>query len=85
VVKQLRRAAEAQLPTAIYLLGVLTESGLGVPRDPAVAAQLYHDAAEKGHRSAQVRWGLKLLEGRYRTVVAPRGPRGRCRGSGLGR
>ena len=63
VVKQLRRAAEAQLPTAIYLLGDVTDSGLGVPRDPAAAAQLYRDAAEKGHRSAQVRWGLKLLEG----------------------
>ena len=57
------RAAEAQLPTAIYLLAVLTEQGLGVPRDPLAAAQLYRDAAEKGHRSAQVRWGLKLIEG----------------------
>lgn len=29
VADQLRRAAEAELPTAIYLLGVLTEQGLG--------------------------------------------------------
>ena len=28
------------------------------------AADLFRDAAEKGHRAAQVSWGLKLIEGR---------------------
>ena len=34
VAEHLRRAAEAELPTAIYLLAVLTEQGVGVARDP---------------------------------------------------
>jgi TPR repeat protein len=65
VVDQLRCAAAAKLPTAIYLLGVLTEHGTGVPRDPLLAAEYYRDAAEKGHRPAQVKWGLALIEGRH--------------------
>src|ERR1700680_2994447 len=60
VAEHLRRAAEAELPTAIYLLAVLTEQGVGVERDPVVAAQLYCHAAERGQRSAQLRWGLAL-------------------------
>src|ERR1700720_3158348 len=64
VAEHLRRAAEAELPTAVYLLAVLTEHGIGVARDSAVAAQLYHHAAERGQRSAQLRWGLALMEGR---------------------
>jgi len=63
VAEHLRRAAEAELPTAIYLLAALTEQGVGVARDPAVAAQLYCHAAERGQRSAQLRWGLALMEG----------------------
>src|SRR5207248_5451873 len=42
---------------AIYLLAVLTEQGVGVARDAAVAAELYRHAAERGQRSAQLRWG----------------------------
>jgi TPR repeat protein len=64
VFEHLRHAADAGLPTAIYLLATLTENGVGVASDPRAAAQLYHAAAEKGHRAAQTRWGLKLLEGR---------------------
>jgi TPR repeat protein len=64
VAENLRQAAEAELPTAIYLLAVLTEQGVGVERDPVVAAQLYCHAAERGQRSAQLRWGLALMEGR---------------------
>src|SRR5262249_35476940 len=63
VAEHIRRAAEAQLPTAVYLLALLTERGEGIPRDPVRAAQLYQEAAEKGHRSAQVRWGLELVKG----------------------
>src|SRR6185369_4168306 len=47
VAEHLRRAAEAELPTALYLLAVLTEQEVGVTRDPAVAAELYHHAAER--------------------------------------
>src|SRR5260370_1871129 len=64
VAMHLRAAADAELPSAIYLLGVLTEQGVGVARDPEVAAQLCRHAAERGQRSAQLRWGLVLIEGR---------------------
>ena len=64
VAEQLRRAAAAQLGSAVYLLAVLTEDGRGVECDPARAAQLFREAAEKGHCAAWVRWGLKLIEGR---------------------
>ncbi|MBX9823644.1 MAG: SEL1-like repeat protein [Xanthobacteraceae bacterium] len=65
VVDQMRRAAAAGLPTAIYLLGVLTEHGTGVSRDPGLATEHYREAAESGYRPAQVKWGLALIEGRH--------------------
>ena len=64
VADHLRHAAEAELPTAIYLLGVLTEQGLGVAADPARAAQLYRQAARKAIARLKLRWGLALMEGR---------------------
>ena len=63
VAEYLGRAAEAGLPTALYLLGVLHERGAGVKCDPAAAAQLYRRAAEKANRSGQARWGLALMQG----------------------
>src|SRR5260370_26064291 len=65
VVGLLRRAAEAGIPTAIYLLGVLAEQGAGMTRDPVIAVQFFRHAAERGHRSAQVRWGLALIAGHH--------------------
>ena len=63
IAKELRCAADAGLPTAIYLLAVLTEHGMGVPVDLESAARLYQLAAEKGLASAQFRLGLSLIEG----------------------
>jgi hypothetical protein len=63
IADEVRRAANAGLPTATYLLAVLTEHGLGVVRDLAAAAQLYQAAAEKGLPSAQFRLGLALIDG----------------------
>ena len=63
IAEHLRSAAASGLGSAIYLLAVLTEHGRGVERDAVRAAQLLQEAAEKGHRVAQVRWGLKLMEG----------------------
>ncbi|HEY6258734.1 MAG TPA: sulfotransferase [Xanthobacteraceae bacterium] len=63
VVAHLRRAAEAELPAALYLLGVASEQGLGVARDKSAAAEFFRRAAEKGYRSAQLRWGLALMRG----------------------
>jgi TPR repeat protein len=64
VADYLGRAAQAMLPTAVYLLGVLAEQGVGLARDPAAALELYRNAAELGVRSAQARWGLALIEGK---------------------
>ncbi|QPC93105.1 tetratricopeptide repeat protein [Mesorhizobium sp. INR15] len=63
IAEELRRAADAGLPTAIYLLAVLTEHGMGVPVDRESAFELYQLAAEKGLASAQFRLGLSLIEG----------------------
>jgi TPR repeat protein len=63
IADEVRRAADAGLPTATYLLAVLTEHGLGVTRDLAAAARLYQVAAEKGLPSAQFRLGLALIDG----------------------
>ncbi|UVK46583.1 SEL1-like repeat protein [Mesorhizobium sp. AR07] len=63
IADEVRRAADAGLPTAIYLLAVLTEHGLGVTGDHAAAARLYQAAAEKGLPSAQFRLGLALIDG----------------------
>jgi TPR repeat protein len=63
IADEVRRAADAGLLTAIYLLAILTEHGLGVTGDLAAAARLYQAAAEKGLPSAQFRLGLALIDG----------------------
>jgi len=50
----LAAAAEANLGTAEYLLGMLTEQGQGVERDQLAAVDLYRRAAERGVRTAQL-------------------------------
>jgi TPR repeat protein len=60
---QLGKAAVAGLPAALYLLGVMSERGLGVTRNEGAAAEFYRRAAEKGHRSGQARWGKALMHG----------------------
>lgn len=59
----LHKSAAAELPSALYLLGVVNEHGLGVARDKAAAAEFYRRAAQKGHRTSQLRWGLALMHG----------------------
>ncbi|RWL92924.1 MAG: sel1 repeat family protein [Mesorhizobium sp.] len=63
IATELRRAADAGLPTAIYLLAVLAEHGIGVPADLDAAQRLYSEAAERGLAFAQFRLGLALIEG----------------------
>jgi len=67
IAQELRRAADGDLPTAIYLLAILTENGQGVARDPEAAAGLYETAAEKGITAAQLRLGQALLDGELGT------------------
>ncbi|WP_296747158.1 tetratricopeptide repeat protein [Mesorhizobium sp.] len=63
IATEVRRAADAGLPTAIYLLAVLTEHGMGVTVDREAATQLYQLAAERGLASAQLRLGSGLIDG----------------------
>jgi hypothetical protein len=63
VAVQLGKAAEAGLPAALYVLGVMSERGLGATRNEGAAAEFYRRAAEKGHRSGQARWGKALMYG----------------------
>ena len=63
VAVQLGKAAAAGLPVALYLLGVMSERGLGVTRNEGAAAEFYRRAAEKGNRSGQARWGKALMHG----------------------
>ena len=42
---------------------MMTERGMGVPADRAAAIQLFRQAAEKGNRPSQARWGMALMEG----------------------
>jgi TPR repeat protein len=64
MVQELRRAADGGLPTAIYLLAVMTERGIGTTRDHDAALKLYERAAERGMPAAQYRLGLALLVGK---------------------
>jgi TPR repeat protein len=60
----LTAAAGAGLPAAHFTLGLLAEHAeTGVER-LAVATAHYRQAAERGHRSAQFRYGAALLNGR---------------------
>ena len=61
---QLSEAADKGLATALYLYGMRQSSAASaLPQDRAKAANCYRQAAEKGHRGAQARWGFALMEG----------------------
>lgn len=60
----LEKATAAGLPTGRYLLGAIAESGAAGTQDFAAAAAHYRIAAEAGHCSAQMRYGIALLTGR---------------------
>ena len=58
-----RKAAEADEPQAHTLIGRIYAEGLGVPRNPAVAAKWYARGAELGDPHAMFAYGLMLAEG----------------------
>jgi TPR repeat protein len=60
----LTAAAGAGLATAHFLLGAMSESGVGGVQDLGSAARHYRNAAEQGHTGAKTRLGLALLTGR---------------------
>ena len=61
-------AAEADLATAYYLLGVMTQEGRGVEADLPTAVTYYREAAIRNLRVAQARYGLALFEGIEKNV-----------------
>ncbi|EFL51003.1 Sel1 domain protein repeat-containing protein [Solidesulfovibrio fructosivorans JJ]] len=50
-------------PSALFLLGVMRETGRGTAKDPAGAARLYRRAADGGNVSAMVALGLLYYRG----------------------
>jgi uncharacterized protein len=60
----LEAAADAALPMAHYVLGVIAESGVAGSQDFAAAARHYCAAAELGHHPSEMRYGMALLAGR---------------------
>ena len=63
-IKQLQQSAELGYAPAIHELAVHYDSGELVQRDIEQAAQLFKQAAEKGHPHSQWIHGLDLLYGR---------------------
>jgi TPR repeat protein len=62
-VKQFTELADQNDPLAQYWLGHATELGVGVPRDPAKAIELYKKAAARDIVGAQVRLGEIYMHG----------------------
>ncbi|MEW5251206.1 tetratricopeptide repeat protein [Microbulbifer discodermiae] len=62
-IKQLKKSADSGYAPAIHELGVHYDNGQLVQRDTEKAAQLFRQAAEKGHPHAQWIHGLDLLHG----------------------
>ncbi len=56
-------AALKGLPDALYVLGVLYDTGDGVKRDTLKASELFKRAAEGGHSRAKLSYGLDLYNG----------------------
>lgn len=61
--KFLEIAAERKMGTALHKLGVMYETGRGVPNNFQRAAELYKEAAELGVRDAQALYGVALKKG----------------------
>lgn len=62
-VAHIRAAAEADLATGHFYLGLVYERAIGVHADLGLAAHHYEIAAQKGVRNAQFRYGIMLFNG----------------------
>jgi TPR repeat protein len=60
---QFSKLADQNNPTAQYWLGHMTELGLGMPRDPGKAIELYKKSAAKDNVPAELRLGEIYLYG----------------------
>ncbi|OCC05216.1 hypothetical protein BA190_09940 [Labrys sp. WJW] len=59
-----KRVVSDKDPAAMTLIAQLYANGLGVPPDPAKAAQWYSEAAERGDRNAMFAYGMTKLLGK---------------------
>lgn len=59
-VTQVQASAATGDPEALDFLGWFYDTGRGLPKDLAKAAQIYRQAAEAGHKHAQWRYGVML-------------------------
>ncbi len=59
----IRKAAEAELPFAFYLRGLMLERGIGMRADLPAAMRYYRQSAQRGVLQGQVRLGTALLQG----------------------
>ena len=56
-------AAKAQVPEALYALGVLAKQGRAMPKSDEAAARWMKQAAEAGNVSAEVEYAIMLFNG----------------------
>ncbi|AOW47646.1 tetratricopeptide repeat protein [Acetobacter ascendens] len=70
---ELKKAADGGMGTGLYLMGVMTERGIGVPQNIPESTQYFAKAAEKKVRGAQAKYGLALLSGKGVARDAVRG------------
>lgn len=56
-------AAKAQVPEAMYALGILAQQGRGLPKSEEVSARWMKQAAEAGNTAAQVEYAIMLFNG----------------------
>ncbi len=61
--KELAEPAEEGDPEALYFLGRMHETGLGVEKDSAKAADFYRRGAQANHAAAQYEYGNLLVLG----------------------
>src|SRR6516165_9606818 len=59
----MRKAAEGNLPDALYYMAVIYERGIGVLTDLEQAAEFYGNAAQSGVNNARAKYGFMLLNG----------------------
>ncbi|MFU2207471.1 tetratricopeptide repeat-containing serine protease family protein [Solidesulfovibrio sp. C21] len=61
--RELAPLVKAGSPSALFLLGAMRETGRGGAKDPAGAARLYRQAAERGNTPAMTALGLLYYRG----------------------
>ncbi len=62
-VEHIRKAAEGELPDALYYMAMIYERGIGVLPDAAKAVEYYGKAANGGVNNARAKYGYMLLNG----------------------